>query len=179
MTISNVYFIQIYALTFGRISTDSASWMRPPVGVASGVWQPLQKTGTLECENAVVNCVHVGQRSERNSERGFGTSVFFLFMWSSCSTVGCKISQSSVDIRKGRPRRHFLVYMTIKCQFLIFLKYTFSTSILREYDQSFYSFLVNQNISQTKHLSISQKLFSSNRFEIKTSPKKNSFSTFQ
>ena len=95
---SRVIWLFFYALTFGRDSTDSASWMRPPVGVASGVWQPLQKTGTLECENAVVNCVHVGQRRERNSERGFGTSVFFLFMWSSCSGVGWRISQSSVDI---------------------------------------------------------------------------------
>ena len=54
--------------------------MRPPVGVASGVWQFLQKTGTLECENAVVSPVQDGQRRERNSERGFGTSVIFLFV---------------------------------------------------------------------------------------------------
>ena len=77
-----------YATNLERAWTDSASWIRPPVGVASGVWQPLQKTGVFECENAVVTAVHVGQRSARNSERGFGTRVFFLFIWSSCSAVG-------------------------------------------------------------------------------------------
>ena len=72
--------------------------MRPPVGVANGVWQFLQKTGTFECENAVVRAVHDGHLNERNSERGFGTSVFFLFMQRSCSGVGWRISQSRVDI---------------------------------------------------------------------------------
>ena len=93
--------------------------MRPPVGVASGVWQFLQKTGTLECENAVVSCVQDGQRREMNSERGFGTSVFFLFMRSSSSCDGWRMSQSSVDILKRKTtasllyNNHFLNYKKI------------------------------------------------------------------
>ena len=66
--------------------------------MASGVWQLLQKTGMLACENASVTFAQDGQRSERNSERGFGTSVFFLFFRSSSSCVGWRISQSSVVI---------------------------------------------------------------------------------
>ena len=50
----------------------------PPVGKARGALQSLQTIGTFEWENAVVKAMQEGQRKERNSERGFGTNVFFL-----------------------------------------------------------------------------------------------------
>jgi len=70
-------------MTLSRFSTPSANLIRPPVGLASGTPQPWQRTGTVECEKAVVRPVQELHRSEMYSERGFGTNVFFLHVLAS------------------------------------------------------------------------------------------------
>lgn len=67
-----------------RDSTPSTSLMRPPVGNASGALHSGQLMGTLECEKALVTFIHEAQRSDTNSDRGFGMSVFFLHVMFSC-----------------------------------------------------------------------------------------------